>query len=115
MHLVTGSSGFLGSAIVKKLVKLGEKVRAINILEDDEVSKISEFEKIDISIPKNLEKSKIFDEVKYVHHNAAKVPLTKAGSDFYSSNVTGTINILEQCKKHSVPFLIMVKLNIWQN
>tara|TARA_B100001057_G_scaffold501212_1_gene622068 strand:+ start:2414 stop:2524 length:111 start_codon:yes stop_codon:yes gene_type:complete len=33
MHLVTGSSGYLGSEITKKLVKLGEKVRCIDIIE----------------------------------------------------------------------------------
>jgi len=102
MHLVTGSSGYLGSEIVKKLSKLGEKVRSIDIIEDDAISKISEFEKLDISKIQNFENTKIFDGVKYVHHNAAKVPLTKAGSDFFSTNVTGTINILEQCKLNSV-------------
>ena len=42
-HLVTGSSGFLGSEIVKKLKSLGEEVVRIDILEDQEISNISNF------------------------------------------------------------------------
>jgi nucleoside-diphosphate-sugar epimerase len=100
-HLVTGSSGFLGSAIVRKLVSQGEKVVSLDILEDIEISKVSEFYKVDIS-NKSLNYNNIFKNVDYVHHNAALVPLTKAGNNFYKANVLGTQNILEQSIKNGV-------------
>ena len=39
--VVVQGLGFVGSAIVKKLVKLGHKVTSIDIIEDKEISKIS--------------------------------------------------------------------------
>lgn len=100
-HLVTGSSGFLGSAIVKKLVAQGEQVVSLDILEDYEISSISKFHKIDISNSiENYEN--IFENVDFVHHNAALVPLTKAGNNFFKANVQGTKNILEQSIKYGV-------------
>jgi nucleoside-diphosphate-sugar epimerase len=100
-HLVTGSSGFLGSAIVRKLISQGERVVSLDILEDNEISKVSEFYKIDVS--NNFENyKKIFENVDFVHHNAALVPLTKAGNNFFKANVLGTRNILNQSIKYSV-------------
>ncbi len=100
-HLVTGASGFLGSHIVKKLVKDGHEVVSLDIIEDSELSKISEFYKIDIS-DKSYDYQKIFSKVGFVHHNAALVPLTKAGKKFFNSNVEGTRNILNQSIKYNV-------------
>ena len=68
-HLVTGSSGFLGSAIVRKLVSQGERVVSLDILEDYEISKVSEFYKIDVS-NNSEDYKKIFKNVDFVHHNA---------------------------------------------
>tara|TARA_B100001093_G_C26783853_1_gene995779 strand:- start:140 stop:1177 length:1038 start_codon:yes stop_codon:yes gene_type:complete len=100
-HLVTGSSGFLGSQIVKKLVSDGHEVVSLDIIEDPELAKISQFYRIDIS-EKSHNYKKIFNKVDYVHHNAALVPLTKAGKNFFNSNVEGTRNILNQSIKYNV-------------
>ena len=101
-HLVTGSSGFLGSEIVKKLKSLGEEVVTIDILEDPEISNISNFNKIDISKPFD-EYSHIFKGVKYVHHNAALIPISKASyKNFYSVNVLGTKNVINCAIKFNV-------------
>ena len=100
-HLVTGSSGFLGSAIVKKLHKLGHEVVSLDIIEDIEISKISKFFKIDIS-DKNINYTDILKDVDSVHHNAALVPLTKAGVNFHKANVIGTQNILEKSIENNV-------------
>jgi len=92
-HLVTGSSGYLGSLIVKKLVKMKIPVKSIDVIEDDEISKISKFKKIDISNYNN-ELIDFFSDVVAVHHNAALVPLTKSGKKFFDVNVKGTENVL---------------------
>ena len=100
-HLVTGSSGFLGSAIVKKLHSQNQAVVSVDIIEDKEISKISNYFKIDIS-DTNFDYKNIFKDVEYVHHNAALVPLTKAGKNFHKANVLGTKNILNQAIKYNV-------------
>lgn len=100
-HLVTGSSGFLGSAIVKKLHNQKQEVISIDIIEDNDISKISNFHKVDIA-DTNVDYKKIMHGVEYIHHNAALVPLTKAGKNFHRTNVIGTKNILNQAIKYDV-------------
>ena len=100
-HLVTGSSGFLGSAIVKKLYKMGHEIVTIDVIEDKEISSISNFYKIDIS-QNNYDTKKIFSNVDSVHHNAALVPLAKAGNNFHNVNVIGTKNILQNSIENDV-------------
>jgi len=100
LHLVTGSSGFLGSRIVKKLLEINEEVIAIDIIDDFENSKICEFHKLDISNKESL--INLFKKVEHVHHNAALVPLTKSGKKFYQSNVIGTKNIVDLSLKNEI-------------
>lgn len=100
-HLVTGSSGYLGSLIVKKLVSMKIPVKTIDIIEDEEVTKISNYKKFDISNYSN-DFVEFFSDVVAVHHNAALVPLTKSGEKFFSVNVKGTENVLNAAIKNKV-------------
>ena len=104
-HLVTGSSGYIGSEIVKKLFSMGEDVIGIDIIEDLEISKKCNFFKVDICNYDNLKSIPELKSVKCVHHNAAMVPLTRSIKNFYKSNVEGTKNILKICHMYNINHL----------
>jgi nucleoside-diphosphate-sugar epimerase len=104
-HFVTGAAGFLGSQIVEKLCQIGETdITAFDIIKCDHT-----FEGVNYVQGTVLDKElllKLTKNVDYIHHNAALVPLTKSGRDFYNVNVIGTRNIVECCEKHNVKKLI---------
>tara|TARA_R110000744_G_scaffold43147_4_gene96994 strand:+ start:19094 stop:20137 length:1044 start_codon:yes stop_codon:yes gene_type:complete len=100
LHLVTGGNGFLATFIARELVKRGEQVRSIDVSDVVNGEPGIEYHKVDILDIKALEKVMI--NVEYVHHNAALVPLKKAGDNFSSVNIEGTRNVLETAKKFGV-------------
>ena len=104
-HFVTGAAGFLGSHIVEKLYQMGETdIIAFDILKCDQLFKGVEY--VEGSV---LDRELLMDltkHVDYIHHNAALVPLTKSGQEFYQVNVIGTSNIVECCSRNNVKKLI---------
>ncbi len=84
---VTGSSGFVGSHLVKRLKELGADIAGLDIKNG-----------VDITDWKQVQSIEQFD---VLFHLAAKsyVPDSyKYPRDFYYSNVIGTINALELCR-----------------
>lgn len=99
-HLVTGGSGYLGSAIIKKLAEQNEQVISLDILETDE--KIQNVRYIKGSVYDENLLDQILANIDYVHHNAALVPLTKSGNLFAKTNVFGTEIILKKSIEHNI-------------
>jgi len=91
--LVTGASGFIGSALVVKLESMGLKVFQLNSSDGD----IS-----DINLLKRYNNRKIC----HVFHLASKTFIPESWQnpfDFYRSAVLGTLNILKLCKAKKIP------------
>jgi nucleoside-diphosphate-sugar epimerase len=86
---VTGSSGFVGTQLVKELTKKNFNVIGIDLKE-----------KIDITDRKSLEKIPKFD---VIVHLAGKsfIPHSYLNpQEFYYTNIVGTLNCLELCRKY---------------
>lgn len=112
--LVTGGSGFIGSALVKRLVRAGHAVR---VLDDNsrgaprrlaDVEKDIEFVSGDVRDAAAVEDAA--NGVEEVHHLA----YVNGTEFFYSApelvldvGVKGMINILDACRKHKVRDLIL--------
>ena len=112
--LVTGGSGFVGSGLVKALVKAGHRVR---VLDDNsrgsprrlaEVVKEIEFVAGDIRNATQVEKAA--QGVDEVHHLAFV-----NGTEFFYSQpdlvldvgVRGMINVIDACRKHGIGTLML--------
>jgi len=109
MYLVTGGSGFCGLEIVRLLLRKKHSVRVLDIepLPEDIASNPKvEFIKADIR-----DKKKVYEALKGVErviHTVAKVPISKAGKEFWEVNVAGTRNVLEASLAYGVKKVVHI-------
>lgn len=99
--LVTGGGGFMGMALIKRLIQEGHKVTSFSRREYPlhwalGITSIQ----ADITDYKALEKA--CEDRDVVFHVAAKVGIWGEYDDYYSTNVTGTRNVIEACRKQGV-------------
>ena len=113
--VITGGSGFIGSHLSDKLIKLGHEVIIIDNLSNGRLNNIEhlldnknfKFHELDII---NLEDIRpIFKDVDWVFHLAGIgdiVPSIENPKQYYDCNVTGTFNVLESSRAVGVKKII---------
>lgn len=108
-YAVTGGAGFIGSNIVKLLVKNGHEVEIIDNLHTGKKDNIKEvferinFHQIDIRNKEDLEK--IIQNCDGVFHQAALTAVPESfekPQEYHDVNVIGTKNIFEIAKKQNI-------------
>ena len=107
-YVVTGGAGFVGSYLVKLLIKEGHEVTVIDNLHKGKkenletvLSKIK-FEEVDIRDVENLEK--ILENIDGVFHQAALTVVQDSfdrPKEYHDVNVIGTENIFKLAKKNN--------------
>ncbi len=114
-YLVTGGCGFIGSHIVEEILK--NKKNKVIVLDSlvsgkttnlDVKNKNLKFVKIDVS-KDTIKLEKYFKEVDVVFHMAALadiVPSINNPKLYFSTNVTGTLNVLNACIKNNIKKLV---------
>ncbi len=104
LHLVTGSSGYLGKKIVSELLARGESVIGIDLRVDLNQEQNFKCIKGDVRDFKLIDKA-MYD-VSVVHHTAALVPLTKNYKEFESVNEIGSYSVSKAARIHGVETFI---------
>ena len=102
--LVTGGSGYLGSALIKYVTPKFDRVSNFDTNKNDDQKglyikgDILNFDQI-LSATKNID---------IIYHCIAKVPITKNTSEFIKVNETGTENLLKAASINNVKKIIFV-------
>ena len=113
--IVTGGCGFIGSHLADNLIKLNFEVVVIDNLSvgrRENISHLNENSKftfVDADISNFDLIEPIFRGADLVFHLAALadiVPSIENPTEYYKSNVTGTFNVLQACRKHKVKKII---------
>ncbi len=113
--LVTGGCGFIGSHTVDKLLNEGHQVTVIDNLSCGNLRNLAQHENnpnLKVVIETIADYGKIephFEGMEKVFHFAALadiVPSIVHPMEYHNSNVNGTINVLEACRKHAVGRII---------
>mgnify|MGYP000197385963 FL=1 len=113
--VITGGAGFIGSHLVDFLIDAGNEVLVIDNLSIGRVENIThhldnpsfDFLKADIVDYEAIESS--FREVDWVFHLAAMadiVPSIENPTEYYKSNVNGTFNVLQACRKYNIKKIV---------
>jgi len=113
--LVTGGAGFIGSHLVELLIDQGHEVIALDNLASGRLKNLRtveanpkfKFFEADIRDVKTLESS--FSGIDWVFHLAGLadiVPSIDMPEHYYSTNVSGTFNVLKLAKAHGVKRVI---------
>ena len=112
--LITGGAGFIGSNLCEYLISKNFHVTVLDNLETGNIDNLKQvkkkikFYKADISKKQNL-KDSFFKDIDVVYHLAALadiVPSINNPEKYFNTNVLGTLNVLEKCKKNRVKTFI---------
>ncbi len=103
--LVTGGGGFIGMALIKRLIAEGHRVTSYSRREYPlhwalGISSIQ----ADIADLETLEKACKGKDV--VFHLAARIGIWGEYDEYYAANVTGTFNVIKACRKQKVGRII---------
>ncbi len=113
--IVTGGCGFIGSHLADNLIRLNYEVVVIDNLSvgrRENISQLNENSKftfVDADISNFDLIEPIFRGADLVFHLAALadiVPSIENPTEYYKSNVNGTFNVLQACRKHKVKKII---------
>jgi nucleoside-diphosphate-sugar epimerase len=103
--LVTGGGGFLGGAIVRRLLERGDEVRALQRGDYPELGDLGvECIRGDIADPDIVDRATAGCDL--VFHVAAKVEMWGPIEPFRLANVLGTDNLIRAMRRHGVPRLV---------
>ncbi len=105
MILVTGGTGFLGGAVIRQLVQRGEKVRTLSRGYPSSLAALGveiqrgSIENRDVALAG-------VRGCKAVIHTAAKAGIWGDYNEYYNTNVKGTQNLMNACKKLGVRYFV---------
>ena len=103
--LVTGGGGFVGKAVVKRLLELGVKTMVLGRHRYPDI----EFLGAECTVG-NVSDAGVMDKasegVDIVFHVAALAGIWGSWREYYTTNVLGTEVVVESCRKNAVPMLV---------
>jgi len=109
--LVTGAGGFLGSHVCDALVNKGHDVRAMVHYNDEKLAHIKDkIEVVKSDIRFKCECFEASEDVDAIIHAAACIHVDRSRRYprmFFRTNVEGTMNMLEACRKEESKFIYM--------
>ena len=99
--LVTGGGGFLGLAIVHRLLQLGLKVRSFSRGSYDQLAALG-VEQVQGDLIDPAAVMAAVNGIDLVFHTAAKAPPWGKYADYLRTNVTGTQNLVQACLQEQI-------------
>jgi len=111
--IVTGGAGFIGSHLIERLLIKGYNITVMDNFSTGHLQNldnlIERIQLIDCNLSKPGNWQNLFNDVDQVFHLAALadiVPSIENPDSYYKSNVNGTFNVLEACRKNQVKKII---------
>ncbi len=103
--LVTGGGGFLGGAIVRRLTGRGDRVRSLSRSRYPSLDSLG-VEQIQGDVADAGAVDAAVADCDLIFHVAAKAGVWGAYAEYHRTNVLGTQNVLDACRKHGVRNLV---------